>query len=106
LLCFVIMGMHFHLLLKAPRSDLSAGTRNFLSGHAIWAGRRWRREGHLFQARYRGEMIDSGHEAELCRGGAVLRLGRLVVVAASRRNLARAVAAWLRHRRTEGFETA
>ncbi len=32
--------------------------QRFLSGYAIWAGRRWRRPGHLFQGRYRTEMIE------------------------------------------------
>jgi hypothetical protein len=35
-----------------------AGMQRFLSGYAIWAGRRWRRLGHLFQGRYRAEMIE------------------------------------------------
>jgi REP element-mobilizing transposase RayT len=44
LLCYVIMGNLLHLLLKTPRPNLSAGMRSFLSGYAIWAGRRWRRQ--------------------------------------------------------------
>jgi REP element-mobilizing transposase RayT len=58
LLCYVIMGNHLHLLLKTPRPNLGAGMQSFLSGFAIWAGRRWRRVGHLFQGRYRAEMIE------------------------------------------------
>jgi hypothetical protein len=52
------MGNHLHLLLKTPRPNLGAGMQSFLSGYAIWAGRRWRRVGHLFQGRYRAEMIE------------------------------------------------
>jgi hypothetical protein len=37
--------------------------QSLLSGYAIWAGRRWRRVGHLFQGRHRAEMI----EDESCR---------------------------------------
>jgi REP element-mobilizing transposase RayT len=58
LLCYVIMGNHLHLLLKTPRPNLGAGMQSFLSGYAIWSGRRWRRSGHLFQGRYRTEMIE------------------------------------------------
>jgi REP element-mobilizing transposase RayT len=58
LLCYVIMGNHLHLLLKTPRPNLGSGMQSFLSGYAIWAGRRWRRIGHLFQGRYRTEMIE------------------------------------------------
>ena len=52
------MGNHLHLLVKTPRPNLGAGMQSFLSGYAIWAGRRWRRQGHLFQGRYRAEMIE------------------------------------------------
>jgi REP element-mobilizing transposase RayT len=58
LLCYAIMGNHLHLLVKTPRPNLGAGMQSFLSGYAIWAGRRWRRLGHLFQGRYRAEMIE------------------------------------------------
>jgi REP element-mobilizing transposase RayT len=57
-LAYVVMGNHLHLLLKTPRPNLGAGMQSFLSGYAIWAGRRWRRLGHLFQGRYRAEMIE------------------------------------------------
>jgi len=58
LLCYVVMGNHLHLMVKTPRPNLGAGMQSFLSGYAIWAGRRWRRLGHLFQGRYRAEMIE------------------------------------------------
>ena len=56
--CYVVMGNHLHLLVKTPRPNLGAGMQSFLSGYAIWSGRRWRRPGHLFQGRYRAEMIE------------------------------------------------
>ncbi len=58
LVSYVIMGNHFHLLVKTPRPNLGAGMQSLLSGYAIWTGRRWRRVGHLFQGRYRAEMIE------------------------------------------------
>jgi putative transposase len=58
LLGYVIMGNHLHLLLRTPRPNLAAGMQGFLSGYAIWTGRRHRRQGHLFQGRYRAEMIE------------------------------------------------
>jgi putative transposase len=58
LLSYVIMGNHLHLLLRTPRPNLAAGMQGFLSGYAIWTGRRHRRMGHLFQGRYRAEMIE------------------------------------------------
>src|SRR3954469_19092121 len=56
LLCYVIMGNHLHLLLRTPRPNLATGMQTFLSGYALWAGRRRLRSGHLFQGRYRAEM--------------------------------------------------
>jgi REP element-mobilizing transposase RayT len=58
LFCYVIMGNHLHIVLKTPRPNLGAGMQSFFSGYAIWSGRRWRRVGHLFQERYRAEMIE------------------------------------------------
>jgi putative transposase len=55
---YVVMGNHLHLLVKTLRPNLGAGMQSFLSGYAIWSGRRWRRTGHLFQGRYRTEMIE------------------------------------------------
>jgi REP element-mobilizing transposase RayT len=60
LLCYVIMGNHLHLLLQAPRPDLAAGMQGLLSGYAIRWGRRRGRQGHLFQGRYRAELIEDG----------------------------------------------
>ena len=65
---YVFMGNHLHLLVKTSRPNFGAGMQTFLSGYAIWSGRRWRRTGHLFQGRYRTEMIrpeTTGHH----RGG-------------------------------------
>jgi putative transposase len=58
LLSYVVMGNHLHLLVRTPRPNLGTGMQDFLSGYAIWSGRRWRRAGHLFQGRYRAEMIE------------------------------------------------
>jgi REP element-mobilizing transposase RayT len=58
LLAFVVMGNHFHLLLKTPRPNLARGMQAFLSAYALWAARRRRRPGHLFQGRYKAEMIE------------------------------------------------
>ena len=58
MLCYVVMGNHLHLVVKTPRLNLGASMQSFLSGYAIWAGRRWRRPGNLVQGRYRAEMIE------------------------------------------------
>ena len=58
LLAFVVLSNHLHLLLKTPRPNLAKGMQAFLSGYAQWSARRRRRSGHLFQGRYRAEMIE------------------------------------------------
>jgi REP element-mobilizing transposase RayT len=58
LLNFVVLSNHLHLLLKTPRPNLSRGMQAFLSAYALYAARRRRRSGHVFQGRYRAEMIE------------------------------------------------
>jgi REP element-mobilizing transposase RayT len=58
LLAFVVLSNHLHLVLKTPRPNLAKGMQAFLSGYAQWSARRRRRNGHLFQGRYRAEMIE------------------------------------------------
>jgi REP element-mobilizing transposase RayT len=55
---YVVIGNHLHFLVKTRRANLGAGMQSFLSGYAIWAARRWRRLGHLFQGRYRVELVE------------------------------------------------
>src|ERR1700679_2197262 len=55
LVSYVVLGDRRHLLVKTPRPDLGVGMQSIPSGYAIWAGRRWRCQGHLFQGRYRAE---------------------------------------------------
>jgi putative transposase len=58
LLSFVVLSNHLHLLLKTPRPNLARGMQSFLSAYALYAARRRRRAGHVFQGRYRAEMIE------------------------------------------------
>ena len=57
-LSFVLMSNHLHLLLRTPRPNLGRGMQSFLSRYAAWAARHRRRPGHLFQGRYKAEMIE------------------------------------------------
>jgi hypothetical protein len=110
------MGNHLHLLVKTPRPNLGAGMQSFQSGYAIWAGRRRRRLGHLFQGRYRAEMIGDQSNPPVAEPRQLSGLDPNRIFAAatsfygqddealSRRydpHLARAVAAWLCRRHTE-----
>ncbi len=58
LLAFVLLTNHLHLLLKTPQPNLSRGMQAFLSSYALWCLRRRGRGGHLFQGRYKAEMIE------------------------------------------------
>jgi hypothetical protein len=52
------MNNHLQLMLKTPPPNLAAGIQGWLSGYALWVGRRRQRLGHSFQGRYRAEMIE------------------------------------------------
>ena len=55
---FVIMSNHLHLVLKTPQPNLSRGMQSFLSGYANGWSRRHRFSGHVFQGRYRTELVE------------------------------------------------
>lgn len=58
LLAFVVLSNHLHLLIKTPQPNLAKGMQAFLSAYAVWSAKRRRRPGHLFQGRYKAEMIE------------------------------------------------
>ena len=55
---FVWMPNHIHLFFRTPRPNLSRGVQYLLSGYANWYAKRHRRTGHLFQGRFKGELIE------------------------------------------------
>ena len=55
---FVIMSNHLHVVLKTPQPNLSRGMQSFLSGYANGWSRRHRFSGHVFQGRYRTELVE------------------------------------------------
>jgi putative transposase len=55
---FVLMSNHLHVFLKTPRANLGRGMQRFLSSYAHWCLRRRRRAGHLFQGRYKADLIE------------------------------------------------
>lgn len=56
--CFVCMPNHLHLLLRTPEPNLSRAMQYLLSGYANWFSHRHQRPGHLFQGRFKGELIE------------------------------------------------
>ena len=57
-LTFVFMPNHLHLFLRTPQPNLSRGMQYLLSGYANWFAKRHRRPGHLFQGRFKGELVE------------------------------------------------
>jgi REP-associated tyrosine transposase len=58
LYAFVLMTNHLHLVLKTPRANLAKGMQRLLSSYANWWARRHQFGGHLFQGRYRMELVE------------------------------------------------
>ena len=58
----VLMTNHFHLFLKTPQPNLSAGMRDIESAYATYFNQRYDRAGTLFQGRFHPVLIESdGH---------------------------------------------
>lgn len=55
---FVVLSNHFHLVLKTPEPNLARGMQVFLSSYANAWARRHGFVGHVFQGRYRTELIE------------------------------------------------
>jgi REP element-mobilizing transposase RayT len=58
LYAFVLMTNHLHLVLKTPRANLSKGMQLLLSSYANGWARRHQAGGHLFQGRFRTELVE------------------------------------------------
>jgi putative transposase len=56
---YVLMPNHYHLLLElGPDGGLSAAMHWLNTGYGIWFNRRYRRQGALFQGRYKAILFD------------------------------------------------
>jgi REP element-mobilizing transposase RayT len=54
---YVLMNTHFHLLLKTEEANLSQAMQFLNSSYAHWFNLRHFRKGHLFQDRYKSQLI-------------------------------------------------
>jgi len=57
-LAFVWMPNHVHLFCRTPQPNLSRGMQYLLSGYANWYAKRHQRVGHLFQGRFKGQLVE------------------------------------------------
>ena len=55
---FVLLSNHLHLVLKTPEPNLARGMQGFLSSYANAWARRHHSCGHVFQGRYRTELVE------------------------------------------------
>lgn len=56
--CYVLMTNHLHAFFRTPEPNLSRGMQYWLSGYANWWCRRHGHAGHLFQGRFKGELVE------------------------------------------------
>ena len=65
---FVLMDNHDHLYVETPQPNLSAGMQHLNGSYTSYFNRRHRRVGHLFQGRYKAQLIENeGHFWEVSR---------------------------------------
>ena len=65
---FVLMTNHHHLFVETPRANLSAGMQYLNGCYTNYFNLRHRRAGHLFQSRFKAQLIEQeGHYRELSR---------------------------------------
>lgn len=65
---YCLMGTHYHLTVETPAPTLSAGVRQLNGVYAQGFNARRDRRGHVFQARFKSQLVErSPHMLELCR---------------------------------------
>jgi REP element-mobilizing transposase RayT len=65
---FVLMDNHDHLYVETPEANLSPGMQHLNGSYTSYFNRRHRRSGHLFQGRYKAQLIENeGHFWEVSR---------------------------------------
>lgn len=68
LIAWVLMPNHYHLILRTPRGNLSRAMGWFQTTFTVRYNRRHRRVGHLFQGRYKAQVVEaSSHATRLIR---------------------------------------
>jgi putative transposase len=97
LYAFVLMTNHYHLLLETPQPTLSAGMRDLNGRYAQWFNATRDRVGHLFQARFKGILVE--------RETHLLQLIRYIVLNPVRAGMVRSAEEypWSSYRATAGL---
>jgi len=58
LYAWALLSNHFHLLLRAGEGLLAPTMRSLMTGHAVTHNLRYKRQGHLFQNRYKSIVVE------------------------------------------------
>ncbi len=58
LYAWALLSNHFHLLLRSGEENLSSTMRRLLTGHAVRYNLRHKRQGHLFQNRFKSIIVE------------------------------------------------
>lgn len=56
---FVLMGNHFHLIVRTPKANLSEFMRHFNVSYTGFFNRRHRRVGHLYHGRFKAILVEA-----------------------------------------------
>jgi len=77
---YVLMGNHYHLLLRTPSANASRAMQWLNVSFSAWSNAKRQRVGHVFQGRFRSTLID-GDGAWLLKASAYLHLNPVRVSA-------------------------
>lgn len=70
---YVLMGNHYHLILRTPHANASQAMQWLNVSYSAWSNAKRQRVGHVFQGRFRSTLID-GEGAWLLKASAYLHL--------------------------------
>lgn len=56
---YCLMSNHYHLLIETPQANLSAAVQWLNVSYATWFNRKRKRQGHLFQGRFKAVLVDA-----------------------------------------------
>ena len=63
---YVLMGNHYHLLVRTPEANLSAAVQWLNVAYSVWWTRRHGRSGHVFQGRFKAVLVEAGQWVLVC----------------------------------------
>jgi REP element-mobilizing transposase RayT len=55
---YALMNNHFHLLIETPKANVSQIMQNINTSYTVYVNRKYQRNGHLLQGRFKGIVVD------------------------------------------------